>query len=62
METGHELPKWLTVRELAQHLRIAPGTVRNWVSAGVIPHHHIRGVVRFDLNEVEQWVRKVGRE
>ena len=62
MKTTHGTPRWITVREIAEHLRVAPGTIRNWVSDGVIPHHHIRGVVRFDLEEVERWARQRGSE
>ena len=50
--------RWFTTREIAAHLQIAYGTLRNWTAAGLIPHHHIRGVVRFDLDEVEAWARE----
>ncbi|MCY3018591.1 MAG: helix-turn-helix domain-containing protein [Planctomycetota bacterium] len=58
MEHSQEIATtWLTAEEIAKHLRIATGTVRNWAAAGIIPSHHIRRTLRFDLAEIEEWAR-----
>lgn len=59
--TGDSIAPWLTVQDVANHLRVAPGTVRNWASAGFIPCHRFRRVLRFDMAEIEAWVRQRGR-
>lgn len=49
--------RWATCEEVADFLRISPGTVRNWTASGVIPCYRFRRVVRFDLDEVDSWAR-----
>ena len=51
------LTPWGTCEDVARHLKVAAGTVRNWAAAGIIPCHRFRRVLRFDLMEVEDWVR-----
>jgi excisionase family DNA binding protein len=49
----------LTADELAQRLRLRPGTVRRWALAGKIPAIRISAkVVRFDPADVERALRK----
>lgn len=56
---------YLTVEELAEHLRVSVRTVRNWVQAGEIPHDVLPGstpghrVRRFKVSAVEEWVGAV---
>lgn len=49
--------RWITINEVAKHLRLAPGTVKNWAGANRIPCHRVGRSVRFDLAEVEAWAR-----
>ena len=47
----------LTVREIARYLAMAPGTIRNRVSAGTIPFVKLPGgQVRFRRADIDAWV------
>lgn len=43
--------------ELAKALGVAQVTVYSWVRRGVIPHLKLEGVVRFDPDEIGEWLR-----
>jgi len=46
----------LTLEEVAARLRVAPGTVRNWVSAKRIPVVKLGTRCLFDPRELERWI------
>ncbi len=46
----------LTVDELAAYLRVAPGTVRNWVSDNRVPYVKVGNQVRFLFKKVLEWL------
>ena len=46
----------LTLQEVAARLRVAPGTVRNWVSAKRIPVVKLGSRCLFDPRELERWI------
>lgn len=51
--------------ELAVGMRVARVTVYQWVRRGVIPHLKLEGVVRFEPEEIETWLkskRQAGRK
>ncbi len=43
--------------ELAAGIRVARVTVYQWVRRGVIPYLKLEGVVRFDPEEINQWLK-----
>ncbi len=51
----------LDVKELSALLRVKSGTIRCWVSQGTIPYVKLgpgeKGLVRFDLQRIEAWVK-----
>ncbi|MCC6848270.1 MAG: helix-turn-helix domain-containing protein [Deltaproteobacteria bacterium] len=49
-----------TARELAAHLKIALSTVRAYTRLTDIPRHPIGRLIRFNLSEVQQWLRDGG--
>ena len=51
---------YLTIEELAEHLKLAVQTIRRWVLNREIPYRKIRKVIRFRLSEIEQWIIRVG--
>lgn len=57
-ETEKTPSPWLTVREAAERLRLKPGTLRNYMSRGLIPHHRnpLTGTVRLRMDEVDDWL------
>jgi len=54
---------YLSASQLAQVLRVRPGTIYSWISRGVpIPHLKIKGTIRFRERAVETWLLKKEEE
>lgn len=54
---------WLTVKEAAEVLRVAPKTLYRWLETkchGEVPHHRIGSrTLRFRRSELEAWISKL---
>jgi len=50
-----ELPTYLTLKELAELLKVKPRTVYAWVSDKRIPYERKGGLLRFRLDVVVAW-------
>ncbi len=46
-----------TVKDVASFLSVKESTIYSWVSSGCIPSFKVNGLVRFDMEEIEGWVR-----
>jgi excisionase family DNA binding protein len=46
----------LTIKELAEQLRIKPATLYSWAAQGKIPCRKIHGLVRFDQHDIDRWL------
>jgi excisionase family DNA binding protein len=46
----------LTIKDLAEQLRIKPATLYAWASQGKIPCRKIHGLVRFDQHDIDRWL------
>ena len=57
---GNGSDEFLTVEELAERLKIAPGTIYNWVSRGEIPYVKIGRAVRFRRADIDAWIEGQG--
>jgi excisionase family DNA binding protein len=51
---------YLTIEELAGHLKLAVQTLRRYVLNREIPFHKIKKVIRFRLSEIERWIDEGG--
>jgi len=49
--------EYLTMREVAERLKLRPQTIRLWVKKNEIPHYRIRKNVRFRQDEIEKWIK-----
>ena len=49
-------PIMLTIAQVSQWLNIKVSTLYAWVSQGKIPHVKIHGLIRFQADEITQWV------
>ncbi len=49
--------KWLSVEEIADHLKISKETVYRWLEKGRIPAHRVGKQWRFKPSEVDEWVK-----
>lgn len=48
----------VSIKIVATFLMIKQSTVYSWVHTGSIPFHKLNGLLRFDMDEIENWVRK----
>lgn len=44
-----------TIPDVAEHFGVSEKTVRRWIKHTDIPHRRIRGTIRFNLDEVDEW-------
>ena len=49
---------WLTVKQIAEHLQLSEAKVYALARSGEIPGKKIGSQWRFDLAEVDEWVRQ----
>lgn len=52
---------WLTLEEAANHLKLGKSTLYRLAQAGEIPAHKMGRVWRFDVEEIDQWLKDSGR-
>ena len=50
--------RWLSVEEIAQHLGIKKDTVYKQVKNRQMPAHKAGRLLKFQVNEVDMWVRE----
>lgn len=49
--------RWLSVDEIATHLGVSKVSIYKWVEAGKIPGHKVGRQWKFQVSEVDGWVR-----
>jgi len=47
----------LTIKELSQLLNVKQSKLYLWVYNGSIPSYKLNGLVRFDMEEIEKWIK-----
>jgi len=47
----------LNTQHIAEYLDVSTSTIRSWVKHGKIPYMKLGKCVRFDLNELNKWLR-----
>lgn len=52
-----DLPRWATIHEVARHIRVSSRTVQNLTGEGSLRRYGRPHQYRWDLNEVDEWVR-----
>ena len=59
VERGREMRenKWLSMKEVCEYLRISRDTVINWINKEGMPAHKKGRLWRFDVNEVDEWMK-----
>jgi excisionase family DNA binding protein len=51
---------YLTIAELAEHIKLSEQTIRRYVLNREIPYHKIKKAIRFKPSEVERWIASGG--
>lgn len=49
--------RWLSVEEIAKHLGVSRDTVYTWVNERGMPAHKVGKLWKFQIKEVDKWVR-----
>jgi excisionase family DNA binding protein len=52
----------LTVRELAEYLRVNPFSVYRWVEQNRIPYLRVGRTLRFRLEDIDEFMRERGHK
>ncbi len=52
--------RWLSVEEIAAHLGLKRDTLYRWVIRKQMPAHKVGRLWKFQLDEVDAWVRSGG--
>ncbi len=60
MLVGNSIERFMTVKDLADTIRVKESTLRDWIFKRQIPVVRIGRLVRFRWSEVEQWLRSGG--
>ena len=55
MEAGDT--RWISVAEVARHLGVARDTVYRWIDSRGMPAHRVGRFWKFQLSEVDAWVK-----
>ena len=48
---------WVSLEEIAQHLAVSQDTVHRWIRNRGLPAHQVGRIWRFQVSEVDEWVR-----
>lgn len=49
--------KLITVKDVSAILNVKPGAVYEWTYQDKIPYYKFNGVIRFDENEISEWIK-----
>ncbi|MDI6728904.1 MAG: helix-turn-helix domain-containing protein [Thermodesulfovibrionales bacterium] len=54
--------KLLDIKAIAQMLNIKPSTIYQWTELGQIPCIKLNGALRFDIEDINQWISSCKRQ
>ncbi|WP_320056481.1 helix-turn-helix domain-containing protein [Desulfuromonas thiophila] len=57
METEN---RWLSIREICEHLGVSSDTVYKWIDKHTMPAHRMGRLWKFKKDEVDEWVKASG--
>lgn len=52
--------RWISVDDVAEHLGVSRDTVYRWIDRRGLPAHKVGRFWKFQLAEVDEWVRSGG--
>jgi len=47
----------LTIKEVSKFLKVKEPTLYSWVRNGAIPSYKLKGLLRFDMEEIREWIK-----
>lgn len=52
--------RWLSIREICEHLGVSSDTVYKWIDKHEMPAHRMGRLWKFKKDEVDEWVKAGG--
>lgn len=52
--------RWLSIKEICQHLGVSNDTVYKWIDKNGMPAHRMGRLWKFKKDEVDKWVKSGG--
>ncbi len=49
--------RWYSLEEIATHLGVHKDTIRGWIKKETIPFYKVGRQYKFNLSEVDEWVK-----
>ena len=53
---------WVSVDQIAEHLGVTRDSIYRWIERKGLPAHRVGRLWKFQLSEVDDWVRKGGAD
>ena len=53
-----ERERYATIDDVMEFLNVKRSTVYKWTHEQFIPHYKVKGLIRFKLSEVENWMKR----
>lgn len=53
--------RWLSMNEICEYLGVSRDTALKWINKKNMPAHKIDRLWRFNVNEIDDWVRNNGQ-
>lgn len=51
---------WVSLEEVAEHLKVSTDTIHRWSYAKKGPVHRVGRFWRFKISEIDEWIRSGG--
>jgi excisionase family DNA binding protein len=52
--------RWLSIREICEHLGVSSDTVYKWIDKHEMPAHRMGRLWKFKKDDVDSWIRAGG--
>lgn len=52
--------RWVSTKEIAQHLGVNKDTIHKWIRNQCIPCHRVGKLWKFKISEIDEWVKNGG--
>lgn len=52
----HEVEKWVSLEEVADHIGLSKDTIRNYIKRDQIPLYRIGKQYKFKISEIDTWI------
>lgn len=49
--------RWVSIDEISEHLGVKKDTIYKWVARKKMPAHKVGRLLKFQIKEVDRWVR-----